>query len=175
VREGTRGGLRVLAQEEDSARKLAKSLNEEQRKAAVVDGTAYKDILTAYQTRAKLEKQPPGIPASKLTAQQYEMLVAVLEEYAYNMPQEIAEKRMKQVRETAKDKLMFAWAGSIEAGKGDYYRIQSPAFLVEYDNTQNNNNHSHTVWRDFNGDFGFDVLAMHHGLFDHGLNRVAAD
>lgn len=175
VREGPRSGLRVLAQEEDLARKLAKSLNEEQRKAAVVDGTAYKDILTVYQTRAKLEKQPPGIQASKLTAQQYETLVAVLEEYAYCLPQEVAEKRMKQVRDTAKDKLLFAWAGSIEPGKGDYYRIQSPAFLVEYDNTQNNNNHSHTVWRDFNGDFGFDVLAMHLRLFDHGLDRVAAD
>jgi hypothetical protein len=102
------------------------------------------------------------------------MLLAVIEEYAYNLPQEIAEKRMKQVRDTAKDKLLFAWAGSIEPGKGDYYRIQSPAFLVEYDNTQNTNNHSHSVWRDFNGDFGFDVLAMHHRLFDHGLNRVVA-
>jgi hypothetical protein len=174
VREGSRSGLRVLAQEEDLARKLAKSLNEEQRKAAVVDNTAYKDILTAYQTRAKLEKQAPGIQASKLTAQQYESLLAVLEEYAYCLPQEIAEKRMKQVRDTPKDKLLFAWAGSIEPGKGDYYRIQSPGFLVEYDNTQNNNNHSHTVWRDFNGDFGFDVLAMHHRLFNHGLDRVAA-
>jgi len=174
VREGPRSGLRVLAREEDLARKLVMSFNEEQRKTAVVDGKAYRDILTAFQTRAKLENQPPGIQASKLTAQQYETLVAVLEEYAYNMPLEVAEKRMKQVRDTAKDKLLFAWAGSIEPGQGDYYRIQSPAFLVEYDNTQNTNNHSHTVWRDFNGDFGFDALAMHHRLFDHGLDRVAA-
>ena len=69
---------------------------------------------------------------------------------------------------------MFAWAGSIEKGKGDYYRIQSPTFLVEYDNTQDQNNHSHTVWRDFNGDFGSDVLAMHHRLFDHGSELFAA-
>jgi hypothetical protein len=174
VREGPRSGLRVLSREEDLARKLAKSLNAEQLKAAVVDQTAYRDVLTAYQTRAKLEDQPPGLQASKLTSQQYDMLVAVLEEYAYNMPTEVAEKRMKQVRDTPKDKLLFAWAGSIEPGQGDYYRIQSPAFLVEYDNTQNKNNHSHSVWRDFNGDFGFDVLAMHHRLFDHGPNRVAA-
>ena len=173
VREGPRSGLRVLSREEDLARKLVTSLNEEQRKAAVVDGTAYRDVLTAFQTRAKLEDQPPGIQASKLTAEQYEMLVAVLEEYAYNMPTEVAEKRMKQVRETAKDKLLFAWAGSIEPGQGDYYRVQSPAFLVEYDNTQNRNNHSHSVWRDFNGDFGFDVLAMHHRQFEHGLGSVA--
>jgi hypothetical protein len=175
VREGPRKGLRPLGREEDAARKLAKSLTAEQRKTAVVDETAYRDILTAFQTRAKLEDQPPGIQASKLTAQQYADLVAVLEEYAYNMPAQVAEKRMKQVKDTPKDKLLFAWAGSIEPGKGDYYRIQSPTFLVEYDNTQNNNNHSHSVWRDYAGDFGADVLAMHYRQFQHALGQVAAD
>jgi hypothetical protein len=58
---------------------------------------------------------------------------------------------------------------------GDYYRVQGPTFLIEYNNTQGRNNHSHTVWRDFQGDFGFDVLAMHHRLFDHGLGTVRAD
>lgn len=175
VREGPRTGLRVLAREEDVARKLVMSLNAEQRKVVVVADKAYRDILTSYQTRARLEDQPPGLPASKLTAEQYETLIAVIEEYAYNMPAEVAEKRMKQAREAPKDKLFFAWAGSIEPGQGDYYRVQSPDFLIEYDNTQNNNNHSHSAWRDFDGDFGADVLAMHHRLFDHGLGPVAAD
>jgi Protein of unknown function (DUF3500) len=174
VREGPRAGLRVLGQEADLARDLIKSMNPEQRKAAVVDEKAYPDILTSFQTRAKLENQPPGIQASKLTAKQFETLVSVLEEYANNMPAEVAAQRMKQIHDTAKDKLLFAWAGSIEPGKGDYYRIQAPTFLVEYDNTQDQNNHSHTVWRDFNGDFGFDVLAMHHRLFDHGQELFAA-
>lgn len=176
VREGPRSGLRPLGREEDLARKLMQSLNAEQRKAALVAGEAYRDILTGFQTRAKLEDQPPGIAASKLTSQQYETLVGVLEEYAYNMPAGIAAKRMQQVKDTPKDKLLFAWAGSIEPGQGDYYRIQAPTFLVEYDNTQNNNNHSHSAWRDFEGDFGADVLAMHYQQFKHGLGRaVAAD
>ena len=174
VREGPRSGLRVLGREEDLARTLVKSLNAEQRKIAVVENADQRDILTGYQTRAKLENQPPGIQASKLTAQQFESLVALVEEYAYNMPQEIAERRMKQLQDTPKDQLLFAWTGGIEAGKGDYYRVQSPTFLVEYNNTQNNNNHSHTVWRDFSGDFGADVLAMHLREFDHGLGRVEA-
>jgi hypothetical protein len=59
------------------------------------------------------------------------------------------------------DKVHFAWAGGLEKGQGHYYRIQGPTFLVEYDNTQNNANHIHTAWRDFNGDFGRDVLAEH--------------
>ena len=36
------------------------------------------------------------------------------------------------------------------------------SFLIEYDNTQNNANHIHSVWRDFSGDFGLDVLAKHY-------------
>jgi hypothetical protein len=110
-----------------------------------------------------------------MTAQQYEALLAVIEEYASSMPPEAAAERVKQARETPKEKFFFAWAGSIEPGKGDYYRIQSPEFLVEYDNTQNGNNHSHTVWRDFNGDFGADVFALHHRMYDHGLGPIAAD
>ena len=65
------------------------------------------------------------------------------------------------------DKLLFAWAGSTEPGKGNYYRIQSPDFLFEYDNTQNNANHPHAVWRDFAGDFGEDILQKHLGA-EHG-------
>ena len=55
----------------------------------------------------------------------------------------------------------FAWAGEAERGKRHYYRIQGPTFLVEYDNTQNDGNHVHSVWRDFNGDFGRDLLREH--------------
>ena len=59
------------------------------------------------------------------------------------------------------DKVRFAWAGEIEKGKKHYYMVQGPTFLVEYDNTQNNGNHIHSVWRDFNGDFGRDLLREH--------------
>ena len=60
------------------------------------------------------------------------------------------------------NKILFAWAGGIEAGQGHYYRVQGPTFLLEYDNTQNGNNHVHAVWRDFNGDFGEDLLKAHY-------------
>ena len=55
----------------------------------------------------------------------------------------------------------FAWAGSRSPGEGHYYRIQTPKFLYEYDCTQNGANHVHAVWRDFDGDFGRDLLAQH--------------
>jgi hypothetical protein len=176
VREGPRSGIRVLGAEEDVARELVNSLTPEQRKTAVVSEEAPRDILTAASIRAKLEDQPAGLALSKLNKKQADLLMSVLQEYASNMPPEIAAARMKTAASAAKDKVFFAWAGSIEQGKGDYYRIQGPTFLVEYDNTQNDNNHSHSVWRDFNGDFGRDVLAMHHRLYDHGLGlSIKAD
>ena len=59
------------------------------------------------------------------------------------------------------EKIAFAWAGGTERGAKHYYRIQGPTFLVEYDNTQNNGNHIHSIWCDFNGDFGRDLLREH--------------
>ena len=59
------------------------------------------------------------------------------------------------------DKIAFAWAGEPERGKKHYYRVQGPTFLIEYDNTQNDANHIHSVWRDFDGDFGRDLLREH--------------
>ena len=51
--------------------------------------------------------------------------------------------------------------GPAETGKQHYYRIQGPTFLVESDNSQNQGNHVHSVWRDFAGDFGRDLLREH--------------
>ena len=56
----------------------------------------------------------------------------------------------------------IAWAGSLDAGEAHYYRVQTPDYLFEYANTQNDVNHVHAVWRDFNGDFGRDLLADHY-------------
>jgi hypothetical protein len=42
-----------------------------------------------------------------------------------------------------------------------------PTFLLEYDNTQNNANHVHTVWRDLRSDWGKDLLAAHHAAHEH--------
>ena len=57
--------------------------------------------------------------------------------------------------------------GGLEKGQPHYYRIQGTTFLVEYDNTQNDANHIHTVWRDFKGDWGADLLALHYHTADH--------
>jgi hypothetical protein len=161
VMDGPRKGLRALAREEDLARDLLGSLTDEQKKTAIVSPKAYPDILTAADRKAALEGQPSGLGAAKFTARQREMMDALVGEYAANMPPEIAEARMKQLKQ-AGNNVFFAWAGSTERGGPHYYRVQAPAFLIEYDNTQNNANHIHSVWRDYSGDFGVDLLKSHY-------------
>jgi hypothetical protein len=63
--------------------------------------------------------------------------------------------------------MRFAWAGPTERGKPHYYRLQGPRVLIEYDSSQDGGNHIHTVWRDFDGDFGRDLLREHHSRFAH--------
>ena len=161
VKEGPRAGLRALMREEDIGRELIQSLSESQRQTAIVDKTAYKDIITFDSRKAALNGQPNGLPASKMTPKQKEILTGLVAEYADNFPPQIADMRMEQFRKT-EGSAWFAWAGGIERGQPHYYRIQTPAFLIEYDDTQNNANHIHSVWRDFNGDFGEDLLAEHY-------------
>ena len=166
VREGPRKGLRTLAAEEDLARDLLESLTPEQKKVAIVTTEAYKDILTSAARKAALAGQPSGLSAAKMTRKQFDLLETLLADYAHNVPEQLAQARMEQVKK-AGTSLFFAWAGVEQRGGPHYYRIQAPAFLIEYDNTQNGANHIHSVWRDFNGDFGLDLLAMHYQASHH--------
>ena len=170
VREGPRKGLRALAGEEDLARTLIQALDTKQRAVAIVDQTAYKDIFTMASRKAALEGQPSGIEASKLNASQRKLLTALLNEYANNVAKPIAEHREEQIAKSG-NRMWFAWAGGVDKGQPHYYRVQSELFLIEYDDTQNNANHIHSVWRDFEGDFGRDLLKQHYAEAPHGGKR----
>ncbi len=161
IREGPRKGLRVLAHEDDFGRELLNALTAEQKNVAIVDKTAYKDIFTMASRKAALANQPNGLAASKMNAKQRELLQQLLDEYAYNMPDQLAQAREEKIKKAGSN-LYFAWAGVAEMGGPHYYRIQAPTFLIEYDNTQNEANHIHSVWRDYEGDFGMDLLKQHY-------------
>jgi hypothetical protein len=161
VKEGPRKGLRVLAQEEDLARALLMALDAGQKKAAIIQTVAPREILTAENREPKIGA-PVGLPVPRMNPKQVEMLTALLQEYAYRMSPDIAEITMNDVRKAGIDKIFFAWAGSEKRGDPHYYRVQGPTFVVEYDNTQNNANHIHSVWRDLGNDFGVDALREHY-------------
>ena len=161
VLQGPRKGLRTLAPEEDLARSFVKSLDDKQRAVAVVSQAAPADILSTNLRKAEPLK-PAGLQGSKLGQKQQEMLKTLLSEYASRHAPDIAANKLDRIRSAGLASIFFAWAGGFEKGQAHYYRIQAPTFLVEYDNIQNNANHIHTVWRDFESDFGVDLLAMHY-------------
>jgi len=107
-------------------------------------------------------EQPKGIFANTLDGGQREILEALLRQYIARMPDAIAEQELARILAIDGASMTFAWAGGLKRGQGHYYRVQAPGLLVEYDNTQNDANHIHAVWRDPERDFGRDILAEHY-------------
>ena len=160
VKEGPHMGMRVLGMEEDAARALLKALDPEQQRAAIIDDEAPRDIATEAFSRVHA-LGPGGVKAADLTAGQRSMLMQLIRMYASLMEDDLAAERMAKLEAAGTDDILFAWAGGMERGERHYYRVQGPTFLIEWDNTQGNANHVHSVWRDFDGDFGRDILREH--------------
>lgn len=166
VLSGPRKGVRVLQEEEDLARGLVQALNSDQRKKAIFLEAAPKEIFT----EAKKHIEPLdnlGIVAADLTKDQSTKLLALIKAYVERCRPDVAKDDLRKIEKAGLDKIYFGWAGGIEKGEGHYYRVQGPTFLLEYDNTQNNNNHVHAVWRDFKDDFGEDLLRQHYREVPH--------
>jgi hypothetical protein len=161
VKDGPRKGLRVLGEEEDLARQLAKSLTDDQKKEALLTGDVPKEVLTG-QERKVSALSPGGLASSKLDDTQRQIVWKLVEEYIGRFRPDLAIPVATKLSQDGWDKLTFAWSGGMERGQPHYYRIQSPEFVFEYDNTQNGANHAHAVWRDFANDFGEDLLKKHY-------------
>lgn len=160
VMDGPQTGRSPLHSEEAAARALVLALPAELQAQAIVNPVAPSDILT--MNKNDITPWPErGVLYSALPAKQQAQLLRVIEIYASNMEADIAAERMAAIKAAGLDKIRFAWLGETEKGKKHYYSVQGPTFLIEFDNTQNNANHVHSVWRDFNGDFGRDFLREH--------------
>ena len=142
-------------------RALLTSLSEAQRRDAVFDTRTFGDIVTGNKEKVE-PLQPVGIAAAQLSEAQRAQLLKLIEVYARTFEPGLVEARMVCVRDGGIEKVRFGWAGATEKGKQHYYRVQGALFLIEYDATQDGGNHIHSVWRDFNGDFGRDLLREHY-------------
>ncbi len=166
VRDGPQRGRRPLADREDVARRLVRSLDEAQLAAALIDVEAPRDIFTGNAPTVD-PLEPFGLAVGEMTARQRAVVMELIDVYLSIMSDEIAEHRLARLRASDLERLTFAWAGGTEPGQPHYYRLQGPTFLIEYDNVQNGANHVHSVWRDFDGDFGRDLLREHRGAVPH--------
>jgi hypothetical protein len=166
IKEGPRKGFRVLKNEEDEAYALMNLFSAEQREKAVFSKQALSEIATFSASEAAPLK-PVGIFLKEMTGEQKKQFDKLLDVYLNNLPPILAAKRRKKINAEDLNELRFGWAGSVERGRHHYFRIQGKNFLIELDNTQNNGNHIHTVWRDFYGDFGRDLLMDHYRHTPH--------
>jgi hypothetical protein len=119
--------------------------------------------LTAEDDEAlRFRIRPAGLPVRAMTDAQRDLCASLLRAYYDRMPAEVAASEERRVSGDTLDDVHFAWAGGLEPGEPHYYRLHGPRLMVEYDNTQDNVNHIHSIWRDPEGDFGADVLGEHY-------------
>ena len=159
--EGKHEGLEVLAAEQTVARELLALFDGGAREKVIFDAEAPPDILTGHDRVAEAG-EPLGVAIRDMTDEQADKVVELLQVYTGRLRLDLAKDEFDKIKAAGLQDIHFAWAGTAEPGDPHYYRVHGPTFLIEYDNTQNDANHIHTVWRDLEGDFGRDLLADHY-------------
>ncbi|HEY8947152.1 MAG TPA: DUF3500 domain-containing protein [Polyangiaceae bacterium] len=158
-------GTRNLGREEDLARQLAGVLDMDATKRA--QAIVANQLRDTPETTSVSRPQPAGLLASAMSRAEQDMLRTLIAEYANNLAPELAAERLSRIEDAGLDGVSFLWSGSLMRGQAHYYRVQGPTFLIEYANEQNNANHVHTAWRDFDGDYGRDLIAEHRLAHPH--------
>jgi len=166
IKEGQKKGRRIIKDEEDIGFELINMFTAEQKLKAIFQSKAFTDIVTTNSKQVG-PLSPVGILAKDLTVQQKNVLNKLIAVHLSSMPTKIAELRMKRLVSEDFNQMRFGWAGGLIKGVPHYYRIQGKTFLIEFDNTTHNANHIHIVWRDFDGDFGIDLLKEHYKNSKH--------
>jgi Protein of unknown function (DUF3500) len=183
------GTLAPLDDDEELGFQFVRSLDLAQRRAAIIHHRSPPDFATRLVPRigdterpdpvfgpepdyvlsederdilSYVRASPKGLAAGELNRRQLDELAALVGAFARRLPDEVAGVQMRAIERAGLDSLTFAWAGSIERGHRHYFRVQGPALLIEHDNTQDNGNHIHSVWRNPADDFGDDALAEHY-------------
>ncbi len=161
IKTGEQKGKQVLQKESELGFALVNALTKEQLKVAKFADVAPKEIITATDRKVNgVEKK--GIPYPDLDEGQKKLFMELLETYIGNYIFEFSETFRAKIKKAGIENLSFAWAGSMKPGVANYYRIHGPMLLIEFDNTQNNANHMHTVTRDLTNDYAEDLLQKHY-------------
>ncbi len=161
VREGPHKGLRPLGAAEDLARRLMASLTPEQQRTAIIAERSFGEIVASPGRERELG-QPTGLALSAMDGAGRGLVEALIDHFVGTLAPDLAAAQRQRVIEQELGRFRFAWAGSLAPGQAHYFRVHGPVTLIEHDNTQNDANHIHSVWRDLTADFGNDALADHY-------------
>ncbi len=161
VRSGPHRGFRLLGASEDLARQIMTGLPDAERRAALIADRSFGEIVARPQRERDLGA-PRGLALSAMPADARRRVEALLDRFLATLTPDLVAAQKQRVMQQGLETFRFAWAGSLQPGEAHYFRIQGSATLIEHDNTQNDANHIHSVWRDLGADFGGDALADHY-------------
>ncbi|TCC17030.1 DUF3500 domain-containing protein [Kribbella speibonae] len=166
VLSGPHAGRRFLVAEQDLGFQLLHALEPAQLEVALVSPEAPDDILTRHDPVADASLLHRGLAYGDMNEDQRQLLSLLIGQYVGRAAGPIGLQTWQDITEQGVERLTFAWAGETQPGLGHrhYYSIAGPTFLAEYDNTQDNANHIHSVWRDLRNDWGTDLLANHYAM-----------
>ncbi len=158
------GGTEPLEKEQSLGFRLFKMLDAAKQEEARIPRPK-PNFLPLRTEKTNLQK-PLGLAASEMNEEEMSVLQALIDEYVENLASSIAEVHKGRIEASGLEKITFGFAGEAKAGSNHYYRIQSPSFIIEYDN-RDRGTHIHCVWRDFDRDFGEDLLQKHYAQYPH--------
>lgn len=168
VHEGEQAGRKALKEEMDRAFTLIRALPDDLRARAIIAAETAGDVLTGPGREDRLSGPPEGLAFRDLPEPHQDHAVHLIRAYAERLRPELAGREMSRLRQGGLDGLHFAWMGATEPGRPHYYRLHGPTLVIEYDCTQDDANHVHTVWHDPGRDFGLDPLSRHYAKGHHG-------
>jgi hypothetical protein len=162
-------GHRGLARETDLSFALIQGLDDALRGHAIIRPTPIGDIVTGPGREDALQ-QPEGLKLGAMPDGLRDLAMELIGTFAHSLSGRLAEVELERIRSADAAVIHFAWAGALEPGEPNYWRLHGPITLIEYDNTQNQANHIHTVWHDPSRNFGGDLLREHYrgGGHAHG-------
>jgi hypothetical protein len=146
-------GERAMRREEDAAREIVLSVDGQLRRRVVFSSESLTDHVTQNAVRVT-PLEPVGILARDLPSAAQRRVFEIVRTYIANHPPATARRVLDRVERAGMARIRFGWAGSLRPARSHYYRLQGPTFLLEFDNSRNSGTHIHSVWRDFERDYG---------------------
>lgn len=143
--------LRVLGRREDIARSILKAAPQNQQARIWLSKEAPSDIRGGGVPQPVVDK-PQGVRFADMTPEQQELLKELIGEYLTAMPTTVVRERMHGISQAGMDDVHFGWWGGSELNEPHHYVVQGSTFIIEYNNTQNQANHVHAIWRNLAGD-----------------------
>jgi Protein of unknown function (DUF3500) len=159
-------GHRALGRETDLSYELVRGLRADARERAIIARTSLGNIITEPGREDAL-KERQGLPLAAMEEGSRNLALELLACFARSLRHDLAAAELDRIRQAGVEQCHFAWGGPLEQGHANYWRLHGPISLIEYDNTQNDANHIHSVWHDLERNFGRDLLRQHYQAGGH--------